>query len=170
MKLRTRTATSVVAWTAAAVLGVALAAGVAQAKTGGSGAQPAAAAAAAAPKAADADRRRGPLDRLGHRALHAEAVVRTKHGGFATVDVQKGLVTAVSTTSLTVRSADGFTATYVRTAATRVRAGKPAAGATTPVTPLAAGQSVEVLATRADGQLTARAVRVRPAAPVRSGA
>ncbi len=42
---------------------------------------------------------------------HGELVVQTKDGD-KTVDVQRGTVTAVSGTSVTVKSADGFTQTW----------------------------------------------------------
>lgn len=56
--------------------------------------------------------------RAGHGALdpatlHGEFVVPDGHGGFQTDIVQIGTVTAVSPTSITARSDDGFTATYV---------------------------------------------------------
>jgi hypothetical protein len=48
---------------------------------------------------------------FGRRALHGEAVVQTDDGT-KTVDVQRGTVTAVDATSMTVKSADGFTLTW----------------------------------------------------------
>ena len=47
---------------------------------------------------------------FGKRALHGEAVVQTDEGT-KTVVVQRGTVTAVNATTLTVKSADGFTLT-----------------------------------------------------------
>ncbi len=56
-------------------------------------------------------------------ALHGELTVPQTDGtGTQVVLVQSGTVTAVSKTSLSVRSTDGFTATYTITSATRVRA------------------------------------------------
>ncbi|MHA3020091.1 hypothetical protein ACXPWS_07425 [Mycobacterium sp. BMJ-28] len=46
-------------------------------------------------------------------ALHGEFVVPDGHGGFQTDIVQVGRVTAVSAGSITARSEDGFTSTYV---------------------------------------------------------
>jgi hypothetical protein len=71
----------------------------------------------------------GPSDRRGergqewrkrHRArvllrkntLHGEVVVQTKDGGTKTVAVQRGQVTAIDATSMTVKSTDGFTVTW----------------------------------------------------------
>ena len=44
--------------------------------------------------------------------LHGEAVVKTKDGGTRTVAVQRGEVTGIDGTSMTVKSADGFTMTW----------------------------------------------------------
>jgi len=62
------------------------------------------------------------------RALHGEAVVGDGKGGFRTVAFQRGEVTAVSPTSLTVKSADGFSRTYALTAATKVNRGRAVVG------------------------------------------
>jgi hypothetical protein len=48
---------------------------------------------------------------FGKRALHAEAVVQTDEGT-KTVVVQRGTVTAVDATTVTVKSSDGFTLTW----------------------------------------------------------
>jgi len=48
---------------------------------------------------------------LGRNVLHGEAVVQTKEGN-VTVMVQRGEVTAISSTSVTVKSTDGFTMTW----------------------------------------------------------
>lgn len=45
--------------------------------------------------------------------LHGEFVVPEASGGYATELTQTGAVTAISADSITVRSADGFTQTYV---------------------------------------------------------
>lgn len=54
--------------------------------------------------------------------LHGQLTVPKAGGGYQTLDVQDGTVTAVSTGSLTVKSADGFTATYTVTSKTVVDA------------------------------------------------
>jgi hypothetical protein len=74
------------------------------------------------------ERARKLAGRLGHgkrfgapgRVLHGEFVVRTKDG-FKTAFVHRGEVTAVNSTSITVKSADGFTKTYAVTGETKVR-------------------------------------------------
>jgi hypothetical protein len=66
---------------------------------------------------------RGPLA----RAEHGSVTVRTKTGT-EVIDLQRGQVTAVSPTSISVRSQDGFSATYVVTSTTKVRkTGQPSA-------------------------------------------
>jgi len=54
--------------------------------------------------------------------LHGQFVVPQAGGGYRTVDVQRGQVTAVSASSITLKSADGFTTTYAVQAATIVDA------------------------------------------------
>lgn len=61
--------------------------------------------------------RRGPGGPHGGRGmergvLHGELVVETPDGEYVTQQVQRGEVTAISSTSITVASEDGFTATY----------------------------------------------------------
>jgi hypothetical protein len=48
---------------------------------------------------------------LRKNVLHGEAVVQTKNG-VQTIEVQRGQVTAVTGTSVTVKSTDGFTETW----------------------------------------------------------
>ena len=54
--------------------------------------------------------------------IHGSFVTPKQGGGYQTVDMQRGTVTAVSKDSITVKSVDGFTATYVVTADTVVNA------------------------------------------------
>jgi hypothetical protein len=61
-------------------------------------------------------------------ALHGQLVVTKPGGGYQTVDVQTGQVTAVSTTSITLKSADGFTRSYVITSSTLVDAQRDGIG------------------------------------------
>lgn len=68
--------------------------------------------------------------------LHGEYVVAGDHGGFSTIVEQTGTITAISPISVTARSADGFSQTYVREA--------PGAGTPTFV----AGDTVVITATR----------------------
>jgi hypothetical protein len=54
--------------------------------------------------------------------LHGEVVLAKEGGGTQTVLVQKGTVTEVSGTGVTVKSADGFTTAYAVNGDTKVRA------------------------------------------------
>lgn len=54
--------------------------------------------------------------------IHGSFVTKKQGGGYQTVDTQRGAVTAVSKDSITVKSEDGFSATYVVTADTMVNA------------------------------------------------
>jgi hypothetical protein len=59
---------------------------------------------------------------FGMGVAHGQLTVPKSGGGYQTVDVQSGTVTAVSTGSVTVKSGDGFTATYTVTSKTVVDA------------------------------------------------
>ena len=63
----------------------------------------------------------GQLGQLG-RALHGTATVPKAGGGYEQLVLQRGVVTAVSPTSLVVTSTDGFVVTYVLSADTKVKA------------------------------------------------
>jgi hypothetical protein len=65
----------------------------------------------------------GPLRKLGS-VLHGEFVVPGSDGTFQTVHVQRGNVTAVSATSITVKSEDGFTKSYTVNPETLVNAAR----------------------------------------------
>jgi hypothetical protein len=54
--------------------------------------------------------------------VHGQFTEPKSGGGYQTVDVQNGTVSAVSANSVTVKSADGFTATYTVTSSTVVDA------------------------------------------------
>jgi hypothetical protein len=60
--------------------------------------------------------------------LHGQFVVTKPGGGDETVDVQNGQVTAVSGTSITLKSSDGFTKTYVVAGSTLVDAQRDGIG------------------------------------------
>ncbi len=74
-------------------------------------------------------------------AIHGQFTAPKPGGGYQTIDTQRGTVTAVSTSSITVRSGDGYTKTYQVTSTTNVdtqRAG---------IASVKTGQTVSVLAT-----------------------
>jgi hypothetical protein len=55
--------------------------------------------------------------------LHGQYVVRRPGGGYQTIDVQNGQVMAISSTSITLRSEDGYTRRYVIDRSTVIVAG-----------------------------------------------
>lgn len=66
--------------------------------------------------------------------IHGETVVKKEDGTFATVRHLHGTVTAVSSSSITVRAEDGYTATFTVNADTVVRTGLPERGASSTAT------------------------------------
>ncbi len=69
----------------------------------------------------------GGLGGLGGGALHGN-VTATVNGTVQALAFQRGQVSAVSATSITLKSSDGFTGTYGRTAATTVMMSAPVSG------------------------------------------
>ena len=94
---------------------------------------------------------------LGGRALHGQFTVE-RQGKPTVVDVQRGEVTKADASSITVRSTDGFEATYALTPQTKIRDKKAPATAGD----LTAGKKVGVLADDDGGHPSARAIRVLP--------
>ena len=82
-------------------------------------------------------------------AVHGQFVVPKDGGGFQTVDTQRGSVTAVSATSITVKSADGFIKTYQVASSTNVDAQRNGIGS------VKTGHQVMVMATVSGGTATA---------------
>ena len=98
-------------------------------------------------------RRFGPGGGLGlFGVLHGQFTVPKPGGGYRTVDIQRGQVTAVSASSITLKSADGFTTTYAVQAATIVDAQRGG------ISSVKVGNQATVLATVSAG--TASAVRI----------
>jgi hypothetical protein len=82
-------------------------------------------------------------------AIHGQFVAPKPGGGYQTIDTQRGTVTAVSTSSITVKSSDGFTKTYQVTSSTNVDAQRAGIGS------VETGQTVSVLATVSGSSATA---------------
>jgi hypothetical protein len=82
-------------------------------------------------------------------AIHGQLTEPKPGGGYQTVDVQSGSVTKVSSSSITVKSADGYTATYAVSSSTEVNA--QAAGIAT----IKVGDTVSMTATVSNGTATA---------------
>jgi len=85
-------------------------------------------------------------------ALHGQLVVAKPGGGYQTVDVQNGQVTAVSSTSITLKSADGFTKSYTVAGSTLVDAQRDGIGS------VKVGNQAAVLATVSGSTVTATSV------------
>jgi len=88
----------------------------------------------------------------GGRIVHGQVVVPKSGGGYQTLDVQEGQVTAVSSASVTVRSSDGYTATYVVTSSTVVDAQAAGIGS------VKTGDTVDVTATVSGSTATAASI------------
>ncbi len=101
----------------------------------------------------------GALGKLRGRLLHGQATVLGKDGKPVVVDEQRGTVHAVSATSITLTSKDGFKQTYVVDTNTRVRVdGKKSA-----IADVKTGQTVGVVAKVNGGTRTAVIVIERAA-------
>jgi len=87
--------------------------------------------------------------------LHGQFVVAKPGGGDETVDVQNGRVTAVSSTSITLKSSDGFTKTYVVTSSTLVDAQRDGIGS------VKVGNQASVQATVSGSTATAASIMDR---------
>jgi hypothetical protein len=85
-------------------------------------------------------------------AVHGQIVVAKPGGGYQTLDFQRGTVTAVSGTSITLKSADGFTRSYAVTSSTLVDAQRSGIGS------VKAGHQVAVSAVQSGSGATARSI------------
>jgi hypothetical protein len=81
--------------------------------------------------------------------LHGQVTVRKAGGTYETLDVQRGTVTSVSSSSLTIKSADGYTATYAVSSSTTVDAEAAGIGS------VKSGDSVFVTAQVSGSKVTA---------------
>jgi hypothetical protein len=82
-------------------------------------------------------------------ALHGTLVLPKAGGGTETVEIQNGKVASVSQSSITLKSTDGYTKTYVVSASTIVDAQRDGIGS------VKAGDQVWVTATASGGTVTA---------------
>lgn len=103
----------------------------------------------------DHPRKHHPRKARPFRGVHGEATVRRKDG-FHLATWQRGKITTVSATGLTVRSADGVSWTWTTNGDTRVRKD----GEKSELKALANGDQVLVAGQRAGTTRTARLVRV----------
>jgi hypothetical protein len=89
---------------------------------------------------------------LERRALHGEVTLGGKKA--RVVDFQRGTVAKVSGTSITVKSKDGFTASYVVGSATKIRQAKKA----TTISNVGLNDKVRIRATKVGGTVTAKVI------------
>jgi hypothetical protein len=163
-------------------LGVLAGAGVAVAATSSPG-QPAAPAATASPSPAPSPSARPQFPPMGQwrmvppggpfafggpsalgglfGAVHGTVVVPKSGGGYQTIAFQNGKVTAVSSTTITLRSADGYSRTYQVTSSTLVNAQRDGIGSIKP------GNQVIVTATVSGS--TATATRIADVSQLQQG-
>ena len=93
--------------------------------------------------------RPGGAGRAAFGAVHGQFVVARPGGGYQTVDMQRGSVTAVTGSSITVRSSDGFVKTYQVPAAAQLNAQRNGIGS------VRKGNQVRVVATVSGSTATA---------------
>ncbi len=86
-------------------------------------------------------------------AIHGQYVAPKSGGGYQTIDFQNGKVTAVSSTSITLRSADGYTRSYVVNGSTTVNAQRGG------ISSIKTGNQVSVQATVSGGTATAASIQ-----------
>jgi uncharacterized protein DUF5666 len=87
--------------------------------------------------------------------LHGERVLKDKDGTIVTVDAQRGTVTAISPSSMTVRSSDGTTWTWTLNGNTKVRGADLKKETTSKIE---VGDTVAIAGQHTGGTRTARAV------------
>ena len=92
---------------------------------------------------------------------HGQVTIRKKNGTDETIDVQRGTVTAVSSTSITVKSTDGFTDSYAVSSSTIVDAESAGIGS------VKTGDTVYVTATTSGSTVTA--INITDATAVKAG-
>jgi hypothetical protein len=89
---------------------------------------------------------------FGGGVVHGQVTVPKSGGGYETLDVQQGTVSAVSSTSITVKSADGYSASYVVSTKTLVDAQADGIGS------VKKGDTVSIIATVSGSTATAASV------------
>jgi hypothetical protein len=85
-------------------------------------------------------------------ALHGSYVVSDGSGNYTTELTQTGTVSAVSSSSITIKSADGYSKTYVIASSTTVDNGSDK------ISSVVKGHTVSVIATSADSKVTATSI------------
>lgn len=109
----------------------------------------------------------GMLGRLGDRVLHGEATIRGADGKDKVVEFQHGTISAINGSTVTVKSADGFTADYTVDKTTRIVLN----GTDGALSTLKTNDDVRVMAVKSGSTATAKALidGVGPMRELRSG-
>jgi hypothetical protein len=97
----------------------------------------------------------------GGRLLRGDATFLKRDGTTTAVHFERGEITAASATSVTIKGADGVSATFAIGPTTRIRAERKKATADA----LKVGQFVLALGTKSGSGFDALLIRVRPAKP-----
>ena len=149
------------AWAGAGLLGAGLVTGIAEAHPWSTSSD-STTASTPSPGSLDNNAPYGRHHRFGHRAerlgraLHGEFVVQTPNG-YKTIDLQRGQVTAVNSTSITVKSVDGFERTYVVNGQTKIGKDRQQIS----IGDVQVGNEVGVMAEKSGSNYDARFIRVR---------
>lgn len=154
----TTTRRTLAAWAAAGVLGTAVVTGAVVSAAGaasaaGTSSTSSSTTSSTAGQTATTPHR--PWGALRHAGIHGEFTVKNKAGGFVVLDTQRGTVTANQNGQLTVKSADGFLATYTVDSSTKIR--KDGAKAT--LADVKVGDTVGVVGVKSGGTVTAKGIR-----------
>lgn len=104
--------------------------------------------------------------RLLNRVVRGDLTVRAKGGSYVQVHYERGQVSALSSTSITIKGPDGKGASFAVTTATRVRS----AGKLEAIGDLSVGQNAIVFGTGSDGSWSAVLIRGIAARPTTQGA
>ena len=91
---------------------------------------------------------------FGGQIEHGEATVDTANNTTQVIDIQHGTVTSADSGTLTVQSADGFSATYTVDSSTKISKNRQ----TSDISQVATNDEVNVVAINANGTLTAQRI------------
>ena len=91
---------------------------------------------------------------FGGQIEHGEATVDTTNNTTQVIDIQHGTVTSTGSGTLTVQSADGFSATYTVDSSTKISKNRQ----TSDISQVATNDEVNVVAINANGTLTAQRI------------
>lgn len=99
---------------------------------------------------------------LARGGLHGEVTAKRPNGTYVTLVGQRGTVTGVTDTKLTVKSEDGYTHSYVLDSTTKFRSASDPKGPALKASDLKVGDEVAVRAQRSGSDDTATAVAKGP--------